>query len=535
MSKAKEKLTTGDAEHNRKRCADYRARRKAGIKHAPVQLIAADDIIVVCNPRKKFPEAKQRELVESMRAHGLLQPLVVRHLPDGKFELIAGERRLRGARELGWLVIPCSVRTMTEAEAAVLRILENLQRVDLEPMEEAEGFQTLMSGGMSAVELAGLVHKSRHYVYEGLLLLRLPSSAREALEAGTLGRTLATVIGRIEDSAKREEMAAIIVSKGLNFRQAMAYLRNNAGKQLEGVPWDRFDEALLPAAGSCDACVKRCEDVCPDVDCWQAKRAAWMNQQREKFQAQGVAVVDESVVFGERGELRWDSGVVVLEDKLDPNLIKPAKREEVRRQTWDDLIPGATASVVIRSDGTVSRILATDTAIAAATKAGYKGLFAKTPGGDFEQRERERRLQAREEKVETAILQAQIASDLGAIDRGMVTAEDFFKVPELMGEILLAKVLDGAAADYFDPKLMPETWKLAKHFDDGGELSPGEKWRLPLAMLLFGDEQGMTDAGRHLARGLGIELTPLPPARIEAIRAEIEGRFEDTPKMEEAA
>ncbi|MBS0661389.1 MAG: ParB/RepB/Spo0J family partition protein [Verrucomicrobia bacterium] len=524
MSKAKPKLTSGDKAHNAKRCADYRKRKKAGLSHAPTQLLALDDIVVVANPRKKFPEGAQTELVESMREHGILQPLVVRHLPAGKFELIAGERRLRAARTLGWLVIPCSVRTMDERQAAVLRVLENLQRLDLSPIEEAQGFEALRAEGMKVGELAALVHKTRQHVHRTLRLLKLPESVQTLLEDGSIDRSIAAVIASIEDDAKRAETAEAIASRGMSYRQALAFLRNNAGKPLDGVAWDLFDAELEPAAGSCDACPKRCGDVCPDIDCWERKRRGWLTREREKFQAQGVEVIDEEKVFGPRGELK-PVGVVVLDDEVDPGFLKPSRRDEMKRKTWDELIPGVTAPVVLRGDGTVTRVLPIDAAYAAAAKAGHKGLFTRTPGGDYEQQERERRLKAREAKIEEAILRAQIASDLGAIDRGLVVAEDFFKVPEVLSEALLTEFASEApAAEYLDPELMPESWKLAKHADEGGELHGGSKWRLAVAIMFFGDGKGPTTGGLQLVRGLGIELPKISTARVEAIRAEIEGR-----------
>jgi len=113
-------------------------------------------------PRKQFDDEALAELAESIASHGVLQPLLVRPLTDGSYQLVAGERRWRASRMAGLTEVPVVVREMSDREAAELALIENLQREDLNPMEEAQGYQTLMETyGLTQEEAARVVNKSR--------------------------------------------------------------------------------------------------------------------------------------------------------------------------------------------------------------------------------------------------------------------------------------------------------------------------------------------------------------------------------------
>ena len=136
-------------------------------------------------PRRSFPEAGIKELAASIREVGILQPLVVRSTPDG-FELIAGERRLRAAREAGLDRVPVLIRQAGENESMELALVENLQREDLNPLETAAAYQALMEGfGLSKEQLANRLGKSRAAVTNTLRLGQLPEKIRALLEEGS--------------------------------------------------------------------------------------------------------------------------------------------------------------------------------------------------------------------------------------------------------------------------------------------------------------------------------------------------------------
>lgn len=142
-------------------------------------------------PRKQFDEEALSELSASIAQHGILQPLLVRPLPGGGYQLVAGERRWRAARMAGLEEVPAVIRELTDREAAELAMIENLQREDLNPMEEAKGYQTLMETyGMTQEEAARAVNKSRPAVANALRLLQLPDEVAEMVAEGRLSAAM---------------------------------------------------------------------------------------------------------------------------------------------------------------------------------------------------------------------------------------------------------------------------------------------------------------------------------------------------------
>ena len=138
-------------------------------------------------PRKEFDEEKIAELADSIRQHGILQPLLVRPLIGGGYQLVAGERRWRASRMAGLTEVPVVVRQMSDQEMMELALIENLQREDLSPMEEAEGYRTLMeSYSLTQEEVAQIVGKSRPAVANSLRLLALPNEIGEMVRSGEL-------------------------------------------------------------------------------------------------------------------------------------------------------------------------------------------------------------------------------------------------------------------------------------------------------------------------------------------------------------
>lgn len=156
------------------------------------------------NHRKHFDKVKMDELTDSVRAQGVIQPIIARPLPSGdKFEIVAGERRYRAAKAAQLVDIPAIVRELTDAQALELQVIENNQRVDVHPLEEAEGYEALMScarpdgTAYSADEIAAKVGKSRSYVFGRLKLLQLGKASREAFHEGALDSSRALLLARI--------------------------------------------------------------------------------------------------------------------------------------------------------------------------------------------------------------------------------------------------------------------------------------------------------------------------------------------------
>ena len=173
-------------------------------------------------PRKKFDQQALEELAESIRLHGVITPITVRHgEKDGYYQIIAGERRWRAARLAGLKEIPAMVLEASEGEVMELALIENLQRQDLNPIEEAEGYDRLMQQfGLTQEEVANRVVKSRSAVANALRLLGLPDEVRTMVADGKLSGGHARAVLAVSDEDKRVEAARQMV--GMSVRQAEA-------------------------------------------------------------------------------------------------------------------------------------------------------------------------------------------------------------------------------------------------------------------------------------------------------------------------
>lgn len=170
-------------------------------------------------PRKTFDEAALEELAESIRQHGILQPLLVRPLASGGYQLVAGERRWRAARLAKLTEVPVVVKELSDSEAMELAIIENLQREDLNPIEEAEGLQALAEKcGYTQEEIAASVGKSRPAIANALRLLRLPEEVREMTKSGDISAGHARALLAFDNPAMMLACANEIVSRKLTVR-----------------------------------------------------------------------------------------------------------------------------------------------------------------------------------------------------------------------------------------------------------------------------------------------------------------------------
>ena len=177
---------------------------------------------VECNadqPRKRFDEDTLEELADSIREHGILQPLTVRRLSSGYYQIIAGERRWRAARLAGLSEVPAIVVEADDRKAAELALIENLQREDLDPIEEAEGYRKLMEGyRLTQEDVAARVGKSRSTVANAVRLLGVCPEVRELLVVGALTGGHARALLPLSP-AQQKKAARDVVSAGLNVRQ----------------------------------------------------------------------------------------------------------------------------------------------------------------------------------------------------------------------------------------------------------------------------------------------------------------------------
>jgi ParB family transcriptional regulator, chromosome partitioning protein len=201
-----------------------------GLKRVPIEFIKPNPR----NPRRAFTEAELADLAESIKQHGVLQPIVVRNLEqDGNpFELVAGERRWRAAQRAGLHDIPVIVVRATDKESLEIAIIENVQRSDLNPIEEALGYEQLINEfGYTQSDLASSIGKSRSYLANALRILKLPEDTRKLVAEGALSAGHARALLSTENP---EATARLAVEKGLSVRD-LEKIAQSGKKQQEKI------------------------------------------------------------------------------------------------------------------------------------------------------------------------------------------------------------------------------------------------------------------------------------------------------------
>lgn len=398
--------------------------------HQPaVSMIAVDAISPSgTNPRKKFDPKTLGDLVESVQRHGVLQPILIRpfrfelkaptaafgwritrcgvdfrEFPKSQeakaraafeearngsqFQLVAGERRWMAAKQAALPAIPAIVRDLDDRTALEIQVIENLQRADLEPMEEAEGYEKLIkTWGYTADDLAAKVGKSKGYIYGRLKLLALLPAGRKALAEGRINPSVALLLARIADPKSQEDALHDVSGDG-NFegpvpeKRARAIIHERYMLQLKGAPFDIKDATLVAAAGPCTTCPKRSTnqrelfsdigsaDVCTDAACFAGKKAAAVQARLEKAQQAGATVLSakESAgkVFDKYG--RITEGYVDLKDRCE---VLGFDHDEPWRKTLGKKCPEAILAVA--PDGEIREVLPRQEAIDALKETGRK-------------------------------------------------------------------------------------------------------------------------------------------------------------------
>lgn len=172
-------------------------------------------------PRRDFDENSLSDLAQSISQHGLLQPLLVRPLPIGGYQIVAGERRYRACRMAGLTEVPVTIRELSDTETMELALIENLQREDLSPIEEALGYKALIDEhGFSQEEVATSVGKSRPAIANSLRILKLPDSVLEYVKQDKISAGHARALLMLDNEEDMLELAELIYKKDLSVRQA---------------------------------------------------------------------------------------------------------------------------------------------------------------------------------------------------------------------------------------------------------------------------------------------------------------------------
>jgi len=293
------------------------------------------------NPRKRFDPARLAELTESIREKGVLVPLLVRPVGGDSFEIVAGSRRFRAARAAGLAKVPVLILEMTDVQVLEAMLIENLQREDIHPLHEADGYRALLAlPGYDVPAIAAKVAKSESYVYQRLKLAELVPKAREAFLSDEITAGHAILIARLQPKdqigaleACFEHLYAPGASKlkpsARSVRRLADWIANEIHLDLAGAPWKKDDAGLVPKAGACTTCPKRTgfspalfpdiakKDLCTDPGCFQEKRAVFLALRKSELKAKGVAVV----------EISRDWQHDRKEKALGPDAWRPAKRD----------------------------------------------------------------------------------------------------------------------------------------------------------------------------------------------------------------
>jgi ParB family chromosome partitioning protein len=220
------------------------------------------------NPRKRFDENGLSELAASFKTQGILAPLLVRELDDSKYEVVAGARRLRAAKLAQLENVPVRIVKLTDAEAIEAQCVENLQREDIHPLEEALGFKSLLELGKpyNIAHIAARSGKSEAYIYGRLRLADLIPPVAEAFLKDKIAIGHALLIAKLPASQQQEAFTASFrgmwTSEGnsqilIPVRELVAWIESNILLQLASAQFDKQDETLVPGAGSCGNCPKR--------------------------------------------------------------------------------------------------------------------------------------------------------------------------------------------------------------------------------------------------------------------------------------
>ncbi len=302
------------------------------------------------NPRRIFDDAPLRELAQSIRSHGVLSPLLVRPLAENGFEIVAGARRFRAAQIAEAEAIPVRIVALTDAQALEAQLIENLQRSDVHPMEEAQGFRALLSleePQYTIEQIAAKMGKTPAYVTTRLKLTDLTPAVVETFYAEEIGVGHALLLAKLPPDQQQQALTAcykeVYGGSGkptrvlLPVRNLQFWIDTNIVLALKEAPFDKKDAQLVPVAGSCVDCPKRTGhnkllfsdiggklDCCTDPTCYQAKVVAHV----AKVIAAKPSLVQISTVYGQHKE---GSTTLPRNKYTEIRAEKPRSREEAKR------------------------------------------------------------------------------------------------------------------------------------------------------------------------------------------------------------
>jgi ParB/RepB/Spo0J family partition protein len=331
--------------------------------------------------RKRFNEQALQELAASITTMGVAQAILIRPVtptPEAPevFEIVAGERRFRASKIAGKTHIPALCRELSDLDAAKIRILENLQREDPHPMEEAEGYQLLMlQHGFTAEQLVDEIKKSKAYIYARLKLCSLTPAVREQFLDNKLSASTALLVARIPVPALQVKAAQEVMNPygngvPMSARDAASHIQGRYTLKLSGAVFSITDAKLLAAAGACTKCPKRTgnqpevfegvdPNVCTDPDCFSEKRAAHGAALLVEANKRGIPVLEGDEASQTLSHRYSRSSELVTADMnlwyFERNAPSTQNNGYVSDFLRGDFLP-AVASYVKRDDGTLTAL-----------------------------------------------------------------------------------------------------------------------------------------------------------------------------------
>lgn len=420
------------------------------------------------NPRRTFLEEGLQQLAADVKAHGIISPIKVRPMSSAQaaeacvnagYQLVYGHRRLRAARLAGLVRVPCIVQELSDDEARVEAISENLSREDVHPIEEAEGFSALLDARrISADELAAELGKSRSYVYGRLKLLQACQQVRDACLRGEIGSEVALLVARLRTEKLQEKALQAIKGRYIDmedggarsYRQIRDLLNERFTLKLDGdALFDPADATLLPDAGACTSCPRRSgnapeysdvaagksdddihsvevddsddayeaarkaagrwawnakvgADICTDPDCFDAKKKAQLKRQAAALAEKGKLVIDGAKArqaIDAQGNVK--GAYIALKDVKAQLKQRPKKGGAAH-----DLVEPEVVVIQNPRDGTTVEAVKVEDLKAAGIKV-PEPKRAASQGHDWKAEQRKRDEQ-RKRNEETAVVERQV-------------------------------------------------------------------------------------------------------------------------------
>ena len=358
------------------------------------------DAISPAKGNRRIDKASLKELSESIKTHGVMSPVLVRPV-NGKYELVYGERRLHAAKDVGLSEIPAIVREMTDVEALEARIIENLQRKDVHPLDEADNYRVLHeTHGYAAEDIAAKVGKSKAYVYGRMKLCSLTPSARKAFMDGKLLPSVAELIARIPVPKLQDEATEYLghTNRPWTFRDAADLIQRRFMLRLRDAGFSKTDPDLVLEAGACSKCPKRTgnqrelfsdvksADVCTDPVCYRKKLDAHWELVKSRAEQKGDKILSE----GEAKKVFYGTSINRASGYVD---MKEQCWDDTKVRTYAQLLRKVPLAKVYARDqaGNIRELIEEKTARKALKEAGHDFAKKGDNTGSFDQAERKRR------------------------------------------------------------------------------------------------------------------------------------------------